>query len=237
MQFLASPAVQAELDSVAVHVEGSSLDVERKHKCDKVAERRTCVGVAAASRDSILRDWRRDAREVQLQAAASACGGRSKAARRARHTNCMSLALRRVPHAFPQAQGRLWWQLRSRGGAARMRESELSEEQRREELRRYMEEHRETLEADLASIRAAAPAAPAAFRHTVPMSKAAWVEWLATGKNGELFRKTLRDARAGARRAAALVRLRGGGLACLGSEGRLGGTRLLCVFRGRVGVV
>ena len=61
--FLLSAPVQEEIDAIAVHIEGSSLDVERKHRLGKMCERTTVlgwqlqVGTASSGSGEGARSW------------------------------------------------------------------------------------------------------------------------------------------------------------------------------------
>ena len=43
IQYLHADTVQELINAIALHVEGSSLDVERKHRLDKTNEKTKCV--------------------------------------------------------------------------------------------------------------------------------------------------------------------------------------------------
>eukprot|EP00971_Amphidinium_carterae_P242225 4809755-Amphidinium_carterae.2 len=59
-QYLLSPACQTLLKEVTDGLQPTSLDVERKHAVDKKAEHSKVLTIARASRNSILRQYRKD---------------------------------------------------------------------------------------------------------------------------------------------------------------------------------
>ncbi len=199
MQFLFSLDVQEEIDAIAIHVEGSSLDVERKHRIDKMSEKHTVLGVASASRNGIIRQWRRDI--ALIREGLSRGDPKGRISRRRRHMNIRSLALAQAPHLFPQAHGRLWWQAEVGMREAKRMRTAAPGPDRSAALDMYIEEHRDELEKKLADIRSAAPKAPPS-RNTSgsPLSKAEWMEWFEDSQNRELFQTRLRAVRNGSRR-------------------------------------
>ncbi len=203
LDFLLSTAVQAEIDAIALHVEGSSLDVERKHQQDKMCESHKVLGVAAASRNGIIRQWRRDVSLARAQGQGEDCSNRTPAknTRRARFTNLRSLALSKAPHLFPQAKGCLWWQAGTcRQEARTLREARSSEDLTRL-LQEYIESNKTALEKELSHLRsAAAPAQEACHAGGAPLSKAKWLEWLHEDSNRSAFLQRVRESRAGSRR-------------------------------------
>ena len=69
---LTSERVQEEISTIAVAIESSTMDVERKNNLDKRLQHRTVNSVAKASRDAFVRTWR--LRSTQTAApAAKAC--------------------------------------------------------------------------------------------------------------------------------------------------------------------
>ena len=59
---LVSQLVQEELATIAMAIETSTLDVERKHNLDRSSEARTVASVAKALRDGFVRLWRAESR-------------------------------------------------------------------------------------------------------------------------------------------------------------------------------
>lgn len=59
---LLSPPVQEELATIAMAIETSTLDVERKRNLDRRCEAHRVASVAQASRDAFVRQWRTDSR-------------------------------------------------------------------------------------------------------------------------------------------------------------------------------
>jgi len=56
-----SGKVQDDIDTIAVCVDASTLDVERKHNLYRIVESRTVNSLQKASRDSPIRFWRQQA--------------------------------------------------------------------------------------------------------------------------------------------------------------------------------
>jgi prephenate dehydratase len=67
---LVSQLVQEELATIAMAIETSTLDVERKHNLDRRSEARTVASVAKASRDGFVRHWRAESRAAASTAKA-----------------------------------------------------------------------------------------------------------------------------------------------------------------------
>ena len=56
-----SDDVQEEINTLAVCIHGTTLDVERKHNMARRVQQRTVNSLAKASRDSFIREWRKQA--------------------------------------------------------------------------------------------------------------------------------------------------------------------------------
>ena len=59
---LLSQPVQEELSTIAMAIESSTLDVERKHNLDRRSEAPRVASVSKASRDAFVRQWRTESR-------------------------------------------------------------------------------------------------------------------------------------------------------------------------------
>ena len=192
LEHLMSQKVQDEIDSIAMAIETSTLDVERKHNLDKRVERRVVSSVAKASRDSVVRAWR--STSGAKGSAAPAARIRAKLAKRKRslsHLGTAAFACQKHPEFFPsQRNASCRKELRERGAS----------------LRAYVAEHKESLQAELVELRAQAAAALTdhdamlpSFELSWPKDKEAWYRWLL--ENQTRFENLLREARGGVRRA------------------------------------
>ena len=177
-----SDDVQEEINTLAVCVHGTTLDVERKHNLDRRVQQRTVNSLAKASRDSFIREWRKQA--GLGHAAAPAALERQKRAllarqkRKASYMGVSALAISKRPDLLQQDQG----------------------------LKDYITAHEQDLRAALAKVKADAAAAleqhdsqaKKPFQASWPLSRNNWVAWL--DEHHEDFLCLLKDMRAGARR-------------------------------------
>jgi len=147
---LVSQLVQEELATIAIAIETSTLDVERKDNLDRRSEARTVAAVAKASRDGFVRHWRAEPR-----AAASTAKAR-KELRAQKFANKVSIAYERRPDLFPQAHGKLHWE--HAGPKCRRRLREHGWRQRL--LKQYMEAHNDDVEVETARRHARAQQGP-----------------------------------------------------------------------------
>ena len=176
---LLSENVQREIETIAVAIETSTMDVERKHNLDKRVQHSTVNSVAKASRDSILRSWR--LRSTQPAApAAKQSQAVCKRKRSAKHLGVGSMALAECPELSPA--------LCRDGGAS---------------LRQYIAAHRSDLQDKVQAAQAQVAASPdpspsPAFELSWPLTRACWLEWIS--ENQARFEDVLRDMRNGARR-------------------------------------
>ena len=67
---LLSQIVQEEFAIIAMAIETSTLDVERKHNLDRRSEARTVASVAKVARDGFVRQWRAESRAAASTAKA-----------------------------------------------------------------------------------------------------------------------------------------------------------------------
>ena len=181
--WLASESTQQTLATFFEATIASTLEVERRHAQAKRNEGSRLTHVASASRNHILRRYKR--RQVLAnEAKARALEMQRKAAR----LSTQSLAWERLPAARPQAAGCLRWgktkpshhptELVRIGDAARMRQ--------------FRADHADALKAAVLAKRARADAAVRLARTALPTTTADWVEWLQ--ENEDSFRKLLRSA-------------------------------------------
>ena len=101
LQYLVSSQVQEEIDTIAVSIETSTMDVERKHNLDKRSEKCTVNSAAKASRDSFIRARRQTL--ASQGAAAPAAKLRKKLRKRKRECdflNVASMACQWHPNSF-----------------------------------------------------------------------------------------------------------------------------------------
>ncbi len=184
--------------SVPWHGQANSLDVERKHQVDKISESRKVVGVARASRNSILRRYRLQRLPVLKETLAAT--GR---ARKLRHANKRALAVMRCPDLQKRPRGRLHWEqpvaAEDMGRTSHMGDMDA--------LAAYVAENNDALEAEAAALRGGAAAAQRAWDpERMPMLNKEWLSWL--DENSSLFAGLLREATA--RRRNVSHRLSGG---------------------------
>ena len=166
---LLSQPVQEEPSTIAVAIETSTLDVERKHNLDRRREAPRVSSVPKASRDALVRHWRAESR------AAAPAAAQRKELRAHKFANKVSAALERRPELFPQARGKLHWESTTPARRRRFR----SHRPLQRLLGEYAEEHEEELEAETARRHARASQSLAASRVTSwPESKAEWLRWI-----------------------------------------------------------
>ena len=101
---LLSEPVQADIDYICDGA-GSSMDVERKHNHDKRSEKVKVMGVARASRNSIMQRYR--SRRTQTVRKDMKIKARAKASI---HMNARALAVQRMPHLCKRLRGKLHWE-------------------------------------------------------------------------------------------------------------------------------
>ena len=176
---MTSENVQKEIDTIAVAIETSTMDVERKHNLDKRVQHSTVNSVAKASRDSILRSWRLRSTHPAAPAAKQ-CKALRKRKRSAKHLGVASMALAECAELSPV--------LCRDGGAS---------------LREYIAANRSDLQVKVEAVQAQVAATPdttgsTEFELSWPLARACWLEWIQ--ENQARFEDVLRDMRNGARR-------------------------------------
>jgi hypothetical protein len=178
-----SDTVQEEINTIAVCVDASTLDVERKHNLDRRVEARTVNSLQKASRDSFIRFWRQQAAQAVPKETPEVRASR-KRKRRAKHMNQWALALSKRPDLAGEV----------RSGAQCC------------ELKAYVTRRRAKLQAELVALREGTSAAIDKPKAQVadsapvswPLSRQAWVAWL--DDHGDEFASVVQDMRRGARR-------------------------------------
>lgn len=180
--YLMSPGVQSEITGMLEAAAGSSLEVERKHNQDKRSETVKISSCGTASRNSIIRRYLvHRARQVDTM---DTTRRKHEAALR---LNVRALAVRANPDLFPRARGRLRWEtevsMEEQSAITHMGDSEA--------LDRYIADHREELEAELARVRRSARLRQEASS-AVPWSDDDWHKFL--DENDTKFRSLLRSA-------------------------------------------
>ena len=196
--YLLSPEVQEEIDTLITCVETSTLDVERKHVYDRRIEKHEVCSVAKASRDSIIRMWR--TQKCKVEESKQSQKVRSKRLR-ARHTNLFSLAVKRKPSLLPQARGRLFGAKKpaNKRQMARLRAG-VTLKNHSEALRAFVDEHRESLAAELEEVKEAArrSATELSFNSSCPATQSDFCKWIS--QNETRWKEAVQRARNGARK-------------------------------------
>ena len=183
--WLMGDIAQLEIDGVLSHATAHSLDVERKHQVDKRNEFRRALSLSAASRNTILQQYRRDrAEHVDRVIAARA------RAKKDIYMNAWALAVSEQPDQLPRARGHLRWQQTVDDGEQRriVHEGDMSS------LREHLAANRDRLEAEARLIRQRAKEEldVASAVGEIPYSNKEWLSWLAD--HDALFAEQLRTA-------------------------------------------
>ena len=168
IKFLTSPLVQIALCYVFVGGSGSSLNVERKHVETKRNEASRLSHTAVASRNQILRWFHR-----QIQQLGASIQRALKEHQRAMKTNVWSLAWQRRGDLRPQALGCVAASLGGSSGP-----EALTKQGDRAAMRRYDEDHKAELTAEVAAKRAAAKAAVEQTKQAMPITSGEWLGWM-----------------------------------------------------------
>ena len=189
MLHLLSPPVQEELSTIAMAIETSTLDVERKRNLDRRSEAPRVSSVPKALRDACVRHWRTESRSTALTA--------EQDLRAHKFANKVSVALERRPELFPQARGKLHWEKTQPKRRKRFR----SHRPLQRLLEEYVEEHKEELEAEAARRHACAKQSIMASTHVTswPHSKVEWLRWMELER--ATYDKALQSVKAGVRQA------------------------------------
>ena len=180
--YLMSHEVQSEIAGLLEVAAGSSLEVERKHNQDKRSETVKISSCGTASRNSIIRRYLvHRGRQVDTM---DTTRRKHEAALR---LNVRALAVRANPDWFPRARGRLRWEAE----VTAEEQSAITHQGDLKAIDRYIADHREELEAELARVRHSAR-----LRHeassAVPWSDDDWHRFL--DENDDKFRNLLRGA-------------------------------------------
>ena len=140
LHFLSSPCMQAELESVFSNGQATSLDVERRHAQDKRGERGKVMTVSRASRNSVLRRWLLIRERLMKRKRVE----KKYAKRKPSRTNVRALAVKRNPHLFPRARGKLRWE----SGVTGAMRAQMTHSGDETALKAYIAEHRDELIAE-----------------------------------------------------------------------------------------
>ena len=186
IQHLLSPHVQEELATIAMAIETSTLDVERKHNYDRRSEAPRVTSVAKASRDAFLRHWRTEARK--------AVPGPTQ--KLGRFMNARAVAMEQCPELFPQAKGKLKWESRPKDKQRRLRHGRSSGSTAYADL---MEERGAEFRREARLRRERASVEPASSVVSWPRTTVSWVDWLE--REEKTYDEAIQAVRAGARRA------------------------------------
>ena len=173
--------------------------------------------VAKASRDSIIRAWKAWVVAGRARSQGSGGGAASSAQRlqrKLKFTSLGSLAVEKHPELLPQARGQLWWQDVSPAQRKRPRVAEQSRSSGslaapaasahtpESPLKKYINEHRVELMAELELRRSQATQAEASGNSTFEIGwlagKKGWLDW--RENNDAKFRGVLRSMRGGKRK-------------------------------------
>ena len=187
---LLSPSVQEELSTIAMAIETSTLDVERKHNLDRRSEAPRVTSVSKASRDAFVRQWRTESR------AAATNAQQRQELRAHKFANKVSVALERRPELFPQARGKLHWETRQPKRRKRLRSNRPLQRL----LEEYVKENEEELEAEAVRRHVRAQKGLVGGRVTSwPATRAEWLRWLQ--REQSKYDTALQSVKAGVRRA------------------------------------
>ena len=169
LDYLRSEPVQREIVDFIWAASATSLDVERKHNRDKQYEQKKVLGVAAASRNSLIQAYRIRRRAVVTQNLVL-----RRAASSHKYTNARALAIQERPDLFSRGRGKLWW------------EPEVSPEDQQKltsvgdeaALKAYTHEHWERLSQKALAMRAAAKQKAPRASTVMPFTNREWLDWL-----------------------------------------------------------
>ena len=186
IQHLLSPHVQEELATIAMAIETSTLDVERKHNYDRRSEAPRVTSVAKASRDAFVRHWRTEARK--------AVPGPTQ--KPGRFMSARAVAMEQCPELFPQAKGKLKWESRKKKKQRRLRHGRPSGSTAYADL---MEERGPEFRHEARLRRACARVEAASSVVSWPRTTVSWVDWLE--REEKTYDEAIQAVRAGARRA------------------------------------
>ena len=186
LAFLVSPQIQAELCGIVEHASTSSMPVERKHAMDKRNEKIKVVGIARASRNSILQRYRVKRFQFIKRKLDTVKKWRGQ-----RFVNARSIAIRRNPDLFSRARG----QLKSQPALPAEKRAEIIHAGDQDALQEYIDRNKDTLEQEAAETRKAAKDNLQQLRAaTLPYSNQEWLTWL--DDNDSKLRQHLREATA-----------------------------------------
>ena len=185
--YLRGKEVQDEVVAVLRAISVSSLEAERKIGQDKKSERTKTIGLASASRNSILHRYRVK-REVEIRSSMT----ERKRAEKDQFMSYTALARRQMPSLWPRARGRLRWE-KDVDEAAR---SSLVDEGDKETRDAFLTENKAALKQDAEQTRELARMILAkTYSRGMPATNAQWHTWFAIDKNNDLFRSKMRTGK------------------------------------------
>ena len=112
----------------------------------------------------------------------------ARSAAKLRKMNAPALARKEVPHLVPRPRGKLHWETDVAADVRRQRQHDGDPD----EFARYLEEHRERLEAKAQALRDAASAGDSMGTTMLPLSITEWMTW--KDQNRDYFEQQLREA-------------------------------------------
>ena len=195
IRYLLQTHIQNELRVIGENIEGTTLDVERKHNIEKRGEARRVSSVAKCSRDGVLLSWRKHA---CLRQHFSTHRAEERAKRKAKHLNITSMAMRKNPDVFPRGQGKLWWE---KEGKSRTRTSNAQSSSAA--FREYVTEHKEEPQQEVLNEKARLLAPFKDCSQTLcswPATVGAWLKWLENADNKAMLQKAKQAVKGGCRR-------------------------------------
>ena len=174
--YILSDRIQSELGGIFRASAATSLEVERKHWQDRRTEGKKFIGVARASRNSILSRYR-----VLRRTIAPVRKQQVKLAKSLRHMSAPALAAKRNPSWLPRPAGF----------------NTVAHVGNKPALDEYYAQNKNTLEAEAKRIRETAKAFANSSKdmelsHGMPFSNSMWMKWIEA--NDAEFRKQLRSA-------------------------------------------
>ena len=168
-EYLLGEEIQREIDDVLKRGAATSLRVERKHQVDK----RNTAGVktksvGSCSRDSIITQYQNERAGLIKQRLLD-----KKRIKKLYSSSSWSLAVMEMPHLFPRARGKLWWEV----NITKEEQGQLTQQGNLQELRQYAADNQARLEERADANRALAKKlATDSFDH--PVTNQQLLKWL-----------------------------------------------------------
>ena len=169
ISFLMSDAQQSEFVGIVENGSACSLDVERKHHQDRASETQKVTGVARASRNSIMQQYRPRRRE-----SAQRNDKLRQELGKLQYMNLRALAIKRNPHSFGRARGKLLWEADvSHEGMART--AVPGDEQA---LKKYVHDSLVELTEAVEKMKSDARISEVHRQSNIPYTNADWLTWI-----------------------------------------------------------